>query len=81
MGFRSAEQEKILHSPALQRSDVPSGAEALALDSNFNCREAHGHVLGNFFAVRKTIFDVQSDGVFNICDGLLVCVSLAVAPL
>lgn len=38
-------------------------------------------VFGKLFAVRKTILKVQPNGVFDIFDGLFVCVALAVTAL
>ena len=38
-------------------------------------------MLGDFLAVSEAVFDVQSDGVFDVLNGLFVCVSLAVTAL
>lgn len=38
-------------------------------------------MLGDFLAVSKAVFDVQSNGVFDVLNGLFVCVPLAVAAL
>jgi len=38
-------------------------------------------MLGDFLAVSEAVFDVQSDGVFDVLNGLVVCVSLAVTAL
>src|SRR5713226_7831253 len=38
-------------------------------------------MLGNFLAARQAVLDVQPDGVFDVFNGLFVCVPLAVAAL
>jgi hypothetical protein len=53
---------------------------AWASDSDFNGGEAYGN-LGNLLAVSDTVFDVQSNGVLDVRDGLFVAVSLAIAAL
>jgi hypothetical protein len=38
-------------------------------------------VLGNFFAVGDSVFDMETDGVLDVCDRLFLRVSLAVTPV
>lgn len=67
---------------------IKKDEEKIATESQSAQREkvlgrflGYGHIAWKLLAVGKAVFDVKADGVFDVCDGFYVSVSLTVAAL